>query len=164
MSLARLANRVVCQGAWIVALIVWSNPEATAQGVWEYDPYRVTTWVSIDPSIPMSDQVRQDLYREIDQQVDLVFGPTWIQQSTEAPGLLRVRMQRNLESIQYDDLMAGEMVIVVRKDHPEAKTIRTLDAVLEKIDQVAMVDSVQQQVLGELKRFEGVETWQKLAG
>ena len=155
--------RVALLAAWIGALFLWAAPNVRAQGVWEYDPYRVTTWVSIDPSIPISDQVRQELYREIDQQVDLVFGPTWIQQSTEAPGLLRVRMQRNLESIQYDDLMAGEMVIVVRKDHPEAKTIRTLDAVLEKIDQVAMVDSVQQQVLGELKRFEGVETWNKLA-
>jgi hypothetical protein len=149
--------------ASIAFLVLWTAQIVRAQGVWEYDPYRVTIWVSIDPSIPMTDQVRQDLYRQIDQQLDLVFGPTWIQQSTEAPGLLRVRMQRNLESIEYDDLMAGEMVIVVRKDHPDAKTIRTLDAVLEKIDQVAMVDSVQQQVLGELKRFEAVETWKKLA-
>jgi hypothetical protein len=156
-------SRAALLVAAIGALFLWVAPKVRAQGVWEYDPYRVTTWVSIDPSIPISDQVRQELYREIDQQVDLVFGPTWIQQSTEAPGLLRVRMQRSLESIQYDDLMAGEMVIVVRKDHPEAKTIRTLDAVLEKIDQVAMVDSVQQQVLSELKRFEGVETWKKLA-
>lgn len=155
-------SRVALLAASIELLILWMAPCVRAQGVWEYDPYRVTTWVSVDPSIPMSDQVRAELYREIDQQMDLVFGPTWIQQSTEAPGLLRVRMQRNLESISYDDLMAGEMVIVVRKDHPDAKTIRTLDAVLEKIDQVAMVDSVQQQVLGELKRFEEVETWKKL--
>lgn len=156
-------RRLALMAASIAFLVLWTAQIVRAQGVWEYDPYRVTIWVSIDPSIPMTDQVRQDLYRQIDQQLDLVFGPTWIQQSTEAPGLLRVRMQRNLESIEYDDLMAGEMVIVVRKDHPDAKTIRTLDAVLEKIDQVAMVDSVQQQVLGELKRFEAVETWKKLA-
>ena len=159
-----LGSRVMLLVASIGALVFWAGANVWAQGVWEYDPYRVTTWVSIDPAIPVSDQVRQELYRTIDQQMDLVFGPTWNQQSTEAPGLLRVRMQRDLESINYDDLMAGEMVIVVRKDHPEAKTIRTLDAVLEKIDQVAMVDSVQQQVLGELKRFEEEATWKLLAG
>ena len=49
---------------------------ARALDVWEYSPYRVKVWVSVSPTLSLSDESEREIHRQIAEYAELNFGPT----------------------------------------------------------------------------------------
>lgn len=75
----------------IVALVAWlgwiSQPPGVAQEVdiWEYSPYNVGVWMSLDPSIDKSPEAREQLINDVKEELARTFGAAWKTQFMEVP-------------------------------------------------------------------------------
>jgi hypothetical protein len=93
---------------------------ACAQDVWEYSPYRVKVWVSVSPTLSLSDESEREIHRQIAEYAELNFGPTWAIQVESTPDALFGSVLYRLDELTADQLLARELILVVGKSD-EAK-------------------------------------------
>ncbi|MCY2985922.1 MAG: hypothetical protein NTY15_20025 [Planctomycetota bacterium] len=93
---------------------------AHAQEVWEYSPYRVKVWVSVSPTLSLSDESEREIHRQISEYAELNFGPTWAIQVESTPDALFGSVLYRLDDLTADQLLARELILVVGKSD-EAK-------------------------------------------
>lgn len=109
------ANRFLLLAVSAIVL-VWNSAATTrAQEIWEFSPYRVQVWLSIDPALALSPQASARLERDLYRQLDLVFGPTWNTKIGDAPAWLRYTVVHDLENLQPNVLSTGDFVMIVGK-------------------------------------------------
>lgn len=120
---------VLC--AWI-ALLNSPSPAAKAQEIWEFSPYRVQVWFSVDPALAISPQASSRLENDLWRQLDLVFGPTWNTKIDTAPAWLRYSIIHDLEKLEANVLSSGDFVLIVGKKNPSTDGIRSLDSFVDK--------------------------------
>ena len=88
---------------------------------WDYSPYRVLIWiVSDDPSVSV-DSLEKPLRVFLDRDYSAV----WRVAMAKAPPAVASAANRNMGEMTYDMLTAGDPVLAVKRDHPEAVRIRT---------------------------------------
>jgi hypothetical protein len=88
---------------------------ARAQDVWEYSPYRVKVWVSVSPTLSLSDESEREIHRQIAEYAELNFGPTWAIQVESTPDALFGSVLYRLDELTADQLLARELILVVGK-------------------------------------------------
>lgn len=120
---------VLC--AWI-ALLNSHSRTASAQEIWEFSPYRVQVWFSVDPALAISPQASSRLENDLLRQLDLVFGPTWNTKIDTAPAWLRYSIIHDLERLEANILSSGDFVMIVGKKNPNTDGIRSLDSFVDK--------------------------------
>ncbi len=138
------ANRLLLLAVSVIVLL-WNSAATTrAQEIWEFSPYRVQVWLSIDPALALSPQASARLERDLYRQLDLVFGPTWNTKIGEAPAWLRYTVVHDLENLQPNVLSTGDFVMIVgkkkektdRKDSPDSTpptdSVRSLESFVDK--------------------------------
>jgi hypothetical protein len=103
-----------------------------AQEIWEFSPYRVQIWLSVDPALAISPQANARLERDLMRQLDLVFGPTWETKIDTAPAWLRYSIIHDLDRLQATVLSTGDFVMIVGKKNPATDGIRSLDSFVDK--------------------------------
>lgn len=117
------ANRLLLLAISVIFLQWNSTATTRAQEIWEFSPYRVQVWLSVDPALALSPQANARLERDLYRQLDLVFGPTWNTKIGEAPAWLRYTVVHDLENLQANVLSAGDFVMIVgkKKEKPDSK-------------------------------------------
>lgn len=103
-----------------------------AQEIWEFSPYRVQIWLTVDPALAISPQANARLEKDLMRQLDLVFGPTWETKIDTAPAWLRYSIIHDLDRLQATVLSTGDFVMVVGKKNPTTDGIRSLDSYVDK--------------------------------
>ena len=100
--------------------LLCSGLSAHAQDVWEYSPYRVKVWVSVSPTLSLSEESEREIHRQIAEYAELNFGPTWAIQVESTPDALFGSVLYRLDELTADQLLARELILVVGKSD-EAK-------------------------------------------
>jgi len=91
-----------------------------AQEIWEYSPYRVKVWLSVSPTLSLSDESEREIHRQITEYAELNFGPTWAIQVETTPNALFGSVLYRLDELTVDQLLARELILMVGKSD-EAK-------------------------------------------
>jgi hypothetical protein len=126
---------------------------------WEFDPYRIRVWLSIDPSIAASDAERQELERKVGEQLDIVFGASAEIDAQTTPRSLFSIILRELEDLAIPPILESEFVFVAGRDHPATKEIRTLESILKSPLAISVPPSNLDEVRREMSRFAEDSTW-----
>lgn len=92
-----------------------------ATEVWEYSPYRVRVWLSISPTLGLSDSTKQQLQRKITECSEIEFGATWAVDVLETPDALFGSVLYQLDDLTVEQLMSRELVLMLSKSE-QAKT------------------------------------------
>ncbi len=71
--ISRTASSRFFTQAISIALILFASLVSADEVPWEFDPYRMRVWLSVDPSIPIGDKERTELESQIGSQLDLVY-------------------------------------------------------------------------------------------
>ncbi|MEM9587530.1 MAG: hypothetical protein AAGA03_09630, partial [Planctomycetota bacterium] len=87
---------------------------------WDFRPYRVLIWIASDKPSVNANSLRRSLRADLDRD----FFTIWRMQVADAPSFVRTAAQRDLSSMTYGSLTAGDPVIAVKRDHPDAIRIR----------------------------------------
>jgi hypothetical protein len=103
-----------------------------AQEIWEFSPYRVQLWLSIDPALAISPAATKRFKEDLVRQLDLAFGATWNTKLDDAPPLLRYPILHDIESIQPSMLNAGDYVLILAKKNEATDSVRALESFVDK--------------------------------
>lgn len=120
---------------WLAILMICfslTSLPVFAQEIWEYSPYRVQTWLAIDPALSMTDKAKEYFRKDLARQLDLIFGPTWKNQIDDAPAWLKHSMMFDLDSLEPNVLASGDMVLVVPKKNEATDSVRSLESFVDK--------------------------------
>ena len=160
----------------IVALVVgyashWTSSAMAYQGIasfqqvtpWEYDPYRAVVWLSIDPVIRATPNEVDGLLARIGEEMEIAFGGAFTTKVMLTPDFLRQSVLRDLNRLTVEELLSNEMVLVLRKDHPQANSIRTLEAALKQLDQFMVPAMKYEDILSALGPYRSEEVWESFA-
>ena len=104
----------------IFALHCSAERNARAQEIWEYSPYRVKVWLSLSPSLSLSDDSEREIHRQIAEYAEINFGPTWSIQVESTPDALFGSVLYRLDELTVEQLLSRELLLMVGKSD-EAK-------------------------------------------
>ncbi len=99
----------------IVALLSISIASLSAQEIWEYSPYKVKVWLSVSPTLSLSEESESEIHRQIAEYAEIHFGPTWSIQVETTPDALFGSVLYRLEELTVEQLLARELLLVVGK-------------------------------------------------
>ena len=123
------------RSSWLflcVGLLLSVPTTLRSQEIWEYSPYRVQIWLSVDPALALSPQATGRLEKDLWRQLDLIFGPTWNTKIDTAPTWLRYSIIHDLDRLQSSVLSSGDFVMIAGKKNPTTDNIRSLDSFVDK--------------------------------
>jgi len=86
-----------------------------AQEVWEYSPYKVRIWTSISPTLGLSEETKQEIYRKILECSEIEFGATWSVDVLETPDALFGSVLYHLDDLTIEQLLSRELVLMLAK-------------------------------------------------
>ena len=168
---ARLARLRGCRSLKLLKIFIglfalgWFEQSATAhEQPWEYDPYRMRLWISLDPALPLPVGASERLYEQLQQQMDLVYGATAEADARSTPRNLFSSVMRELDQFAISRVLDNELVLVVGRNHPASKDIRTLETVIEKADAIYLTESNKTEVERDVVPFIENPTWTGMAG
>lgn len=100
--------------------IVWMTSHAVpvhAQPTeaWEYSPYRVRVWISLSPSLDLSEESQQEIHRRIIENSEINFGPTWRMDVMRTPEALFGSVLYQIDDLTVDQLLSRELILVLGK-------------------------------------------------
>ena len=99
----------------LVALICIADQKVLAQEIWEYSPYRVKVWLSISPSLALSEESEREIHRKIAEYAEINFGATWSTQVESTPDALFGSVLYRLDELTVEQLLSRELLLVVGK-------------------------------------------------
>ncbi len=99
----------------ILAMLVTSIGSLSAQEIWEYSPYKVKVWLSVSPTLSLSEESESEIHRQIAEYAEIHFGPTWSIQVETTPDALFGSVLYRLDELTVEQLLARELLLVVGK-------------------------------------------------
>ena len=127
--------------AWFVVAFLSATTFLRAQEpvkVWEFTPYEVEVWCVIDPSLNVSELAKQHFTKSLLDGLDNTFRAAWRLHFTAPDGELRSRLERDFETVQLNDFMREELIMVVNRD-PANAAVRTMETAIEKLNDFAIL-------------------------
>ena len=167
-ELSTSAQSIVRQIGWLVGVslvaIAFIIPATFAQTIsreqpWEYDPYRMRLWVSLDPALPLPEGSIDRLHEQLGQQMDLVYGASAVADARQTPRNLFSSILRDVDQLTIPRILDNELVLVVGRNHPDAKEIRTLETIIEKVDAIYLTESNSNEVSRDIVPFLNDPIW-----
>lgn len=83
--------------------------------VWEYSPYRSRVWLSISPTLGLSEITKQQIQEKISHLVEADFGATMQCDVVETPDALFGSVLYHLDDLTIDQLLSRELVLMLAK-------------------------------------------------
>ena len=83
--------------------------------VWEYSPYRSRVWLSISPTLGLSEITKQQIREKVAQLVEIEFGATMQCDVVETPDALFGSVLYHLDDLTIDQLLSRELVLMLAK-------------------------------------------------
>lgn len=83
--------------------------------VWEYSPYRSRVWLSISPTLGLSEITKQQIQQKISHLVEADFGATMQCDVVETPDALFGSVLYHLDDLTIDQLLSRELVLMLAK-------------------------------------------------
>lgn len=111
----------------IVALTCTADRNVLAQEIWEYSPYRVKVWLSIAPSLSLSEDSEREIHRQIAEFAEINFGATWSIQVESTPDALFGSVLYRLDELTVEQLLSRELLLVVGKSDEAKKAFLELN-------------------------------------
>ncbi len=111
----------------IVALTCAADRIVLAQEIWEYSPYRVKVWLSIAPSLSLSEDSEREIHRQIAEFAEINFGATWSIQVESTPDALFGSVLYRLDELTVEQLLSRELLLVVGKSDEAKKAFLELN-------------------------------------
>lgn len=93
---------------------------SVGQEIWEYSPYKVKVWLSISPSLSLSEESQNEMHRKIEELAEIHFGATWTISVETTPDALFGSVLYRLDELTVEQLLSRELILVVGKSE-EAK-------------------------------------------
>ncbi|WP_145303032.1 hypothetical protein [Crateriforma conspicua] len=100
---------------------------------WDYDPYRVLIWLASDDPAVDADAVEKPLRKFLRRDFDAL----WRLDIRDTPVAVGTEAMRDLEGLDFQRLASSDLVIAVKRNHPDASQIRYIDDVNRFVDKVA---------------------------
>ncbi len=149
----------------LVWLWLWlACPSVLAQvQPWEFDPYRMRLWISIDPATPLTDGTNERFLAQLQEQMDIVYGPAADADARPTPRNLFSSVMRELDQFTIPRILDNELVLVIGRNHPASKEIRTLESVVEKTDAIVVAASNLAEVTRDMAAYADDPIWKGMS-
>ena len=96
-----------------------SKPAAASKSeqveVWEYSAYKARIWLSISPTLGLSDTTKDLVQRKIAECTDIEFGPAMQCDVVETPDALFGSVLYHLDDLTIEQLLSRELVLMLAK-------------------------------------------------
>lgn len=137
----------------IAILTAGSSLLAQEVEIWEYSPYNVGVWLSLDPSIDKSSIACEQLVEDVKEELARTFGAAWQTHFTEVPGNMQTWIERDIAGMAVDTFSNDDMVMLLDKSNDDLKSLRVFDTALTKIEKVGMTEIDHQQMMLDTEPF-----------
>lgn len=114
--------------------------------IWEFSPYEVEVWYSFSANLHASQAAQQAWLAAVKADLERTFQATWHVTMKPLPQELSGAVSREFNSFTLDSLRAGELVLVVANQHAATKSLRTFEAGIETLTEIACTASIKQQL------------------
>ncbi len=112
--------------------------------IWEFSPYEVEVWYSFAPNVNASETAQQTWLADVQADLERTFQAAWQVTMKPLPSELSGVVLRDFDRFTLDALRAGELVLVVADQHSATKTVRTFDAAIESLTEIACTAGIKQ--------------------
>ncbi len=148
----------------VLALSFHRSPVSIADELpWEFDPYRFRLWLSVDPSLALDGEDHQRLLLAVSQQLELVYQATAQIDAETTPRSLFSSIMRDLDQLDIPQILDKEFILVVARNHPEAKEIRTLESLTQQLSQIEASPSNYEELQREMEPYTAEASWKAIA-
>lgn len=143
---------------WLLLSLVASMGSATATRaqdakVWEYSPYEVDVWYSFGGNLGLPEAAKETFLSQLKHDLSRTFRATWrTRMAALAPEWSSI-VEDRFDRFELRDLTENELVLAVSLKNENTKTVRTLEAAVEKLDSVAITDAGMLQMQQAAQRF-----------
>ena len=125
---------------WFACVLAfWSQSIAAQEAVkiWEFSPYEVEVWCSLDADLDISELARSQFAKSLSDDLERMFQAAWRTNVKSTSPELRSRLAREIESLTLDDFSREELVLLVNKE--SASTVKTVENAVEKVSEFAIL-------------------------
>ncbi|MCC6507804.1 MAG: hypothetical protein IT423_01755 [Pirellulaceae bacterium] len=151
--------------AFILQAVACSEARAQQVDIWEYSPYKVCIWLSIDPSVDRSELAQTDLIEQTRQELHRTFGAAWNTQFTDVPPQMSAPVARGIGELVVDDFTKTDLVLLLDKTNEDLKTLRVVETAVEQLEKIGITRVDHAQMLIDSQPFmEKDEQVQKVVG
>ncbi|MCA9128067.1 MAG: hypothetical protein KDB22_13320 [Planctomycetales bacterium] len=144
---ARLSGRVNLLARLIsVTLLLGWTPTLCAQvpevKVWEFEPYRVQLWYAFSPEVTVSQLAKDAFLQHLHDELERTFAAAWRLSHRSAPRQLQALFQADMDQLTLEQIQQNELVLVVSAEDEATKSIRSYEAAVAGLTEVAVTQSV----------------------
>lgn len=111
----QLRIAMLVMALWSTIVLALLSTCLQAQEVWEYSPYKVRVWTSISPTLGLSEETKQEIYRKVLECSEIEFGATWNVDVLETPDALFGSVLYHLDDLTIEQLLSRELVLMLAK-------------------------------------------------
>ncbi len=159
---------ILKQNLWVIlycsmSMCLSTKSTLAQEQPWEFDPYRMRLWISLDPALPLPAEAADRLFDQVQQQMDLVYGATAEADARSSPRNLFSSLMRELDQFAISRILDNELILVVGRNHPASKEIRTLETVIEKADSIYATEANRNEFDRDIVPFLESSTWKGMA-
>lgn len=149
-------RRLCCLALILPALLTAGTCRAQTQEVkiWEFSPYNVRIWYSIDPNVAIPDAAQQKYITQLHAALKRTFRATWKVSFAPIPPNLADLVVENFDDFTTQDLQTNDLVLVTSVENEQTKTIRSFAAAIDNLSKVHISPRGEQQLKSEAQRLQ----------
>ena len=135
----KIALRSCCIVVILVVAVLFApfSSMSVGQEIWEYSPYKVKVWLSISPSLSLSEESQNEMHRKIEELVEIHFGATWTINVESTPDALFGSVLYRLDELTVEQLLSRELILVVGKSEEAKQAFLKMNPPPPKREEVA---------------------------
>lgn len=120
----------------------------------EFSPYRTLVWLDWDPHLPLAPMQRRAWENQLAEGLEQRLGAALDARLVPSSPLWASRLQQPIDALELSSWLEDDRVLVVSTAHPQAETLRSLQAILEAGVEVACDELTRRQVEHSREHFE----------
>ena len=135
----KIALRSCCIVVILVVAVLFApfSSMSVGQEIWEYSPYKVKVWLSISPSLSLSEESQNEMHRKIEELAEIHFGATWTINVESTPDALFGSVLYRLDELTVEQLLSRELILVVGKSEEAKQAFLKMNPPPPKREEVA---------------------------
>ena len=135
----KIALRSCCIVVLLVVAVLFAPfcSMSVGQEIWEYSPYKVKVWLSISPSLSLSEESQNEMHRKIEELAEIHFGATWTINVESTPDALFGSVLYRLDELTVEQLLSRELILVVGKSEEAKQAFLKMNPPPPKSEEVA---------------------------
>lgn len=146
---------------------VWLSATRAARAeeeiqAWEYNPYRIHCWLSIDPALGWREETLKQVSEGAIDSIESRFGPAAEVTSEKVPSEFEGDILYPRDSFTLDRLLGREMVLATSRKNDEGKEARTFAYCMEKFQNIPINALYLESLKEDLARFPDFKEGQEI--